>query len=438
MGGSGARHAGDGTGDPVIDGAGDQIALGHLASTQAASLNRTGATRVCAVSSPAPVVTRGEILADQASSNTIAVATNLVPGPVGTSVQLPPPPVEFSRMVREADTGSYRLEQPQLVDPRGDAALISRIDSVPPHMMTRLINQAKRLKNFLLHPRAPRVAPAPGSPRAAALAAGLPTPAGRPDVRAGEPTPPLTAAKLPTADELVAGLRDVIRETGIAPHMTAEHKWSPQAEQYRHYGFVRRLGGFVCRKNSLPAPHFGASKLFLALVIGESSRYMPTGYEKALEERIAQYPDRGVQPADVLRESYLLNRGDLYGTLLTAENVLSRDRALSDRASRGIQHKLASLRSDLSEPGDNFGPWYHLFGMAVYSLVRSNWMANAVGRIEHAGSAVIKAADSNELHANMLGVRLGQALRAELERKPAQVSSAGTPRVLPAEQPPCP
>lgn len=130
-----------------------------------------------------------------------------------------------------------------------------------------------------------------------------------------------------------------------------------------------------------------------------------------------QYDDRSVKIDDVLKESYVLNRGDIYLTLLTAENVLGRDFFDADRANRPLQKKLQYIRNDSKPEGDNFGAWYHFAGLALYSLVRPEWMAKSVAAVETFGSLFTEKSDKQENHINRLGAEFGSKLKKMIKEE---------------------
>ena len=205
----------------------------------------------------------------------------------------------------------------------------------------------------------------------------------------------------------------------IKPSLGEEHKWSPDAEKYMSYGkgFWKRVGAFMRGEQDFPAPTLGGSKLFIMLACGLTPYLAQTGQEEKLEKKIMQYDDRSVKIDDVLKESYVLNRGDIYLTLLTAENVLGRDFFDADRGNRPLQKKLQYIRNDSKPEGDNFGAWYHFAGLALYSLVRPEWMAKSVAAVETFGSLFTEKKDIQENHINRMGVEFGSKLKKMIEEE---------------------
>ncbi len=194
------------------------------------------------------------------------------------------------------------------------------------------------------------------------------------------------------------------------PHIGEEHVWSPEAKLSQGASFPARLGMALKGERPFPVPIFG-SKLISALGLGATSIVLPTGKEGELKNVILERDLGSVELHDLFREAYRLNEGDLYGTLLTAENVLSEGVYDPDRKDREVTRRLSYLRSDSEPHGDNFGAWYHLFGSALYSLMRPEWKANLAMKIEGAGSFILEGSDPQEDHLNKLGVELGKALK---------------------------
>ena len=211
-------------------------------------------------------------------------------------------------------------------------------------------------------------------------------------------------------EPLMESLQSVMREfPQFTPHVGDEHVWSKEAGF--GVGFLPRMGLALKGERPFPLPVFG-SKLISALGLGATALVMPTGKEEGLKSWMLGQEKGSVELHTLFRESYKLNEGDLYGTLLTAENVLSQGLYLEDkRDTQEVTQRLSHLRSDSSPAGDKFGSWYHFFGAALYRLVRPEWKANTVIAVENVGSHILEGADRQEDHINSLGVKLGAALR---------------------------
>ena len=194
--------------------------------------------------------------------------------------------------------------------------------------------------------------------------------------------------------------------------MGEEHKWSPEAQKYLYYGFWDRLKDFVTGEyKEFPAPLLLRSKFFLLLACGYTNRYMVTGKEGDLEKKLMSYPDGSVQIHDVFRESYLLNKGDIYLTLLTAENSLAKNPYKKNRDEDPLQKKLSYIRNDSKPLGDKYGGWYHFFGAALYGLLRAGFTSKSVVLTEALGSIFLEGPDRQETCINVAGADFGNKLK---------------------------
>ena len=203
----------------------------------------------------------------------------------------------------------------------------------------------------------------------------------------------------------------------ITPSLGREHVWSPAARRYIQYGYWHRLWRRVTgRQQDFPAPLFKRSKLFLCLACGWTSRYCITGTEEALTERIMSYPDRGLEIQDIFEESYVLNRGNVYMTLLACENVLAGEPHRFGREEDPLQRKLSYIRDDSEELGDNYGAWYHFFGITLYSLVRTRHESILVANTESLGSLFMEGPDRQETLINHYGALFGNDLRRMIKK----------------------
>ena len=199
---------------------------------------------------------------------------------------------------------------------------------------------------------------------------------------------------------------------GIVPSLGVEHAWSPEAERYLGYGYWHRLWRRLTRQQKdFPAPFLRGSKLFYCLACGWTSRYCITGKEDALTERILSYPDRSLQLHQLFEESYVLNRGDIYFTFLTCENVLAGHPHRKERVDDPIQKKLSYIRHDSEELGDNYGAWYHFFGIALYAMLRTGIKSVLVADTESLGSFFMEGPDHQETLINHYGALFGHQFR---------------------------
>lgn len=208
-------------------------------------------------------------------------------------------------------------------------------------------------------------------------------------------------------------LMDTIRSemTDFTPTIGAEHVWTKDAKGYQGLGFWSRVGSFLKGERPFPFPTFGRSKLICALGLGATAVVMPTGQEKGLRDWMLDRKQGSIELHQLFGQAYKLNQGDLYSTLLCAENVLSEGLYDPNRQDREVISKLSYLRSDSAPLGDNFGGWYHLFGAALYSLMRSEWKSSVCLKVEDMGSFILEGKDTQEDHINQLGRQLGIELK---------------------------
>lgn len=307
---------------------------------------------------------------------------------------------EFKDWLKRSNGEHYQQTGLQVTDPRGDAFLIRKLDQIPWKLLKTLVGgsypQAEIEKEREL--QAIETAQKAGTEEA--------------KLKIGR-TKPIHIPRL------VNAIHRVILEQypAITPVMGEEHKWSPEAQRYLWYGFWHRVGRFIIGKQrEFPTLLFMRSKIFLLLACGWTSRYAVTGQEPALEQRIMSYPDGRMQLHELFRESYVLNNGNMYLTMLTAENVLASDPYRIDRGNSQLQQKLAYIRHDSQPLGDNYGAWYHFFGIGMYGLVRAPFVARAVAEIESVGSLFLEGRDKQEDYINRYGAIFGRQLNRLIEK----------------------
>lgn len=291
----------------------------------------------------------------------------------------------------------YQQNSLKLIDPKGDAFLIRKLDTIPIKLLNILFNGAL------------------------------------PQTIEDEPieifeiggTVPIDI------DRLANKFREIMLQhyPNLVPSPGEEHDWSPDAKDYLLFGFWHRLGCHVIGKQQdFPSPFVIGSKLFLCLACGWTARYCITSQEKALTNRIMAYPDGGVLPHDLFEESYILNKGNIYLTLLTCENVLAGYPHRKGRQNDPLQKKLAYIRHDSKEIGDNYGAWYHFFGIALYGMLRTNLTSRTVAEIESLGSFFYEGADKQETYINRYGVLLGIKLKKIMKHETWKVPLQSTDR----------
>jgi len=295
--------------------------------------------------------------------------------------------MSFSQALRRARPEDERVSSPARLNPASDALLFNFIDKLPKSLAHMTWQAVRRW-----------------------VVRGDATPATLKDRQGTE----FSIGKQAPLDlkALTQTLSATMAENSeFTPHIGAEHVWSKDAKGYAGLGFWKRVGSFMRGERPFPFPTFGRSKLICALGLGATSVVMPTGQEKELRQWMLQQKAGSIQVDQLFGQAYKLHQGDLYATLLCAENVLSEGLYDPQRQDREVVSKLSYLRSDSAPLGDNFGGWYHLFGAALYSLMRPEWKANLSLKVEDLGSLILEGKDPQEDHINKLGKDLGQELK---------------------------
>ena len=306
---------------------------------------------------------------------------------------------EFKKWIK-ANYEAEHYQQPgfMMVDPKGDAYLIRKLDTIPMKLVSTLVKST--------YPQAEIEKEKQLAELEQSMEEGtVPYQIGR--------TVPIDV------DRLINKCGQIMRHyyPEITPTIGEEHEWSPEAKKYLFYGFWHRFGRHVFGKQKeFPSPLFLRSKIFLLLACGWTSRYAVTGQEEALKERLMKYPDRRVQLHHMFGESYKLNKGNLYLTFLTCENILAGDPYRADREDDPLQKKLAYIRHDSKDIGDNYGAWYHFFGISFYGLIRAGVVSRSVAEIESLGSFFLEGADKQEDYINRYGAIFGKKFKKMMKK----------------------
>lgn len=164
-----------------------------------------------------------------------------------------------------------------------------------------------------------------------------------------------------------------------------------------------------------PSPYLLFSKIFWALAYGDSSLYFHTGQESELAGWILLQPDHAVSLQSVFRQSYLLNGGDVYLSVLTITNIISRFWYYPDRERLCLAKKLQIITEEQSGIGDNYGAWHHFWGLVLFGYCHTGWTAWLVGSIESLGSHMVSHVDEIDedyinIHAGFVGEDLKQCV----------------------------
>ncbi len=292
----------------------------------------------------------------------------------------------------------YRQDHLLLVDPEGDARLFRQLDTIPVKLYTYLFETSLPQTDSLRERKRED----------------------RERVKQTGDVPFRIGKTMPIdIDRLLNRFGEILRlhAPDVVPVRGEEHKWSPEARKYLAYGFWHRLRRHAeYQQENFPVPLLMRSKLLLCLACGWTARYCVTGREKALEDRILGYPDRSVRIDQFFEESYLLNEGNIYLTLLTCENVLAGQPHRSERDTDPLQKKLTYIRHDSKEMGDNYGAWYHFFGTALYGFVRTEFVSTFVADTESIGSLFYEGPDRQETFMNHYGALFGDRFRKMVKK----------------------
>ncbi len=207
-------------------------------------------------------------------------------------------------------------------------------------------------------------------------------------------------------DNFVGMIEQIIlegKEIGIELKAGTPHDWSPEFKKTDLY------------KRSV---YSNFSKLLLALARGETSQFLLSGTENQLTNFILGQADESIFPQQMLKESYKLNNGDMYKTLLTIENVLNRYWRIPGREDLEITRKLAPIINTFGHNGDKFGTWYHLFGMILYGYTAGSLKAKTIGTIETIGSHILSNFENEkqENYINSKGGVIGGRLAKKIKK----------------------
>lgn len=156
------------------------------------------------------------------------------------------------------------------------------------------------------------------------------------------------------------------------------------------------------------------SKLIVALGTASSSRFMYVGQEIPLINWIKKQPDNSVTIEQLFRHSYRLNKGNVYLSLLTIENVLSDATFEKDRENTLVNRKLTDLYANSP---NKFGDWYHFFGTALAGYAQEP--AKAIAELYSVYRQISRGKDAEKstMDADKSGAVLGTRLRNFTEKE---------------------
>lgn len=164
---------------------------------------------------------------------------------------------------------------------------------------------------------------------------------------------------------------------------------------------------------------FMISKLLAALIVGQSAMHMATGTEQEYLKWILRQPTRSITPESAFRSSLRINKGNVYLALLTIENIYSAAWTVRGRESLPWILKVKTMvNANNQVTNDNFGPWYHFWGMVLYSYLRNPAWSLFVARAENASTLfIVKSNRKQKLHTNVAGAKVGARLAKTVRRE---------------------
>lgn len=198
-------------------------------------------------------------------------------------------------------------------------------------------------------------------------------------------------------------ITEEFRAYSLEPQLGTVHTWSPDVRKRlkKKYQFLGRM-----------------NKLLVVLSTGSSSRFLVTSTENELMDYILSRPIKSINLEDMFRASYRINKGDIYLTFLTVENVLSAFWITPQRDKRAVNTRLKDI-TNYNYSTDKFGAWYHLFGMLLYGRAYGSSNARIISFIEAFTDKVMTgfAKDSQENKINIIGGKVGASLKNFILKK---------------------
>ena len=214
-------------------------------------------------------------------------------------------------------------------------------------------------------------------------------------------------------ESLIQIMKDENINSSITPKLGEFHEWAPETfEKYRGQNLI-----------------IGFNKVFVALCMGFTSRFMKTDQEENLKTWILTQPFNSIELAEMFRQSYRLNNGDVYLSLMTIENILASNWRYKGRENLPVTKRLKPFVSGYNYDSDRYGTWYHFFGMIIFGYMKGGLTADIVGRVEALGSNIMskfKVDKTQKQWLNRLGGYVGDGL------KEAVVSGSWNNRVVDA------
>lgn len=142
-------------------------------------------------------------------------------------------------------------------------------------------------------------------------------------------------------------------------------------------------------KGAAPAgtsPYLLVPKLVLALARGDTARFFPTGLEQDLKVWISHQEDGSVTPPELFGEAVRMAKGDVFLALLSIENVLSENWICPNRDASSWLKKVRPIGKfwleDHTPDSDEFGGWYHFFGLLLTGYAYGGAAGSFSGYVE--------------------------------------------------------
>ncbi|MCM2278287.1 MAG: hypothetical protein NDJ89_09445 [Oligoflexia bacterium] len=267
----------------------------------------------------------------------------------------------------------YRQESYQLVDPVSDLALLRRSERVPLNILRTLLRGAESSAAQTVEPSYGFEEYEEGCPDCALPSA---------------PPRGIQGRENPLRREgFERMLTEVIAEErlgGLEPSYGTPHEWSPE--------FRRKYGS---AENS--SPYLFASKLLVALAVGDTHKHMRTDREKQLYLWVVAQPLKSVTFPELFRQAYRFCGGDVYLALMTMENLLAHHWKFEHGRERlPVTQRLKPITSGHEWDWDRFGTWYHLVGVMLYGYVAGGVPSHLIGRIEALGANILTSSDKTQ------------------------------------------
>ncbi len=264
------------------------------------------------------------------------------------------------------DKDLYEQTHYLLEDPAGDDALALRAGKVPKNIFSFLKKKSSGQKNSELDDWAPEDSE-------------LKDDLNIPFKNLTDPAQPIIQGRDNPlkVQELTKAFGQIIKEESLA------HQLKPQFGKIHHWSMDSS------QKQITSSYIMAFDKVFVALCLGFTNRFMKTEREEDLRTWMLAQSYNSITLPSLFQQSYILNEGDVYLTLLTIENVLASNWRFPGRENMPLTKRLKPIVSGYNYDVDRYGTWYHLFGMILFGYIKSGMTANLVGRVEALGSDVM-------------------------------------------------